>query len=289
MTGRCRTPDDAAAELADATTELRAARERYDNSRPWHRRRARQALGEAVWRHTRAVDDIARQRVGSDPRRWGLLSDDLEYTIEGILESRCDNPKLATRLNAIREQLIWARLEAYHGDHTRERALTRKLVDCLNLQMSDDVALSLVHHLPGSARPIPPVDIRALAQTPGGIREQWFDERYFAQMGDPDLPLSTLTVTFETTRKIRLNDIHVIDRYRSQGLGTAALEHLCRCADHYRLRIIGDIMPQDRTEESAAKLARWYRRHGFDVTQTSPGEWLWAKINRAPKPGDPER
>lgn len=282
MTRRQRTPDDAVAELVTATTELCDARAQDDNSRWWHRRQTRKVLSAAIWRHATAVDSITRLRVGSDPHRWGLLSDDLEDTVDSILEFRSDNPQLATRLNAIRAQLLTARLDASRGDRTREHAVTCQLANCLNLEMPDDVALSLVHHLPGWARPIPNVDIRALTQAPGGIREQWFDERYFSQMSDPDRPLSTLTVTFETPRKLRLNDIHVVDRYRARGLGAAALEHLCRSADHYRLRIIGDIMPQDRTEESAAKLARWYHRHGFDVTQTEPGEWLWATINRTP-------
>lgn len=282
MTRRHRIPADAVAELATATTQLSDARAQDDNTRWWRRRQTRNALGTAIWRHAAAADNVTRLRVGSDPHRWGLLSDDLEDTVESLLEFRSENPELAERLNAIRPELLPARLDAFHGDHTREHAITCQLANCLNLEIPDDIALTLVHHLPGWARPIPNVDIRALAQTPGGIREQWFDQLYFSQMSDPDRPLSTLTVTFETIRTLRLNDIHVIDRYRARGLGSAALEHLCRSADHYQLRIIGDIMPQDRTEGSAAKLARWYRRHGFDVTKTTPGEWLWAKINRAP-------
>lgn len=69
MTRRHRTPDDAVAELATATTQLSDAREQDNNTRWWRRRQTRNALGTAIWRHAAAADNVTRLRVGSDPHR----------------------------------------------------------------------------------------------------------------------------------------------------------------------------------------------------------------------------
>ncbi len=277
---RPRTPDATVAELQAAQLHLEFAQAKEAGSRWWRRQQATRDLWAANQRYRDARHDVVHQRVGADPHRWGLLSDDLENTIDEMIEFRTDNPELASALKTIHPQLLQARLKAHRGDHTQEHDLTQALADCLNLDISDNVALRILHHLPGWARPIPQVDIPAIARTPGGIREKWFHRRYFGQQGNPDLILSTLSVSFVHADEIKLHDIHVDATHRSQGLGTAALQHLNRCADHYQLRITGEIMPKDRTEESAARLAAWYRRHGFNVTQTKPGEWLSARLDR---------
>lgn len=278
-----RTPDAAVAELQAAQQHLEIARTNEADSRWWRRQQATQDLWDAEQRYRDARADVVRQRVGADPHRWGLLSDDLENTIDEATKFRSGNPELATALKTIHRQLLHARLEAHRGDRTREHHLTQALAACLNLDVSDNLALRILHHLPGCARPIPPVDIPAIAQTPGGIGDKWFHRLYFGQQGHPDMILSTLSVSFINTDQIKLHDIHVLDEHRSQGLGTAALHHLCRCADHYQLRITGEIMPKDRTEESAARLATWYRHHEFNVTQTTPGQWLSARLDRQPE------
>ena len=78
MTRFGRTPADVIAELGDATQELEAAAARARRP-PLRDRIFRRQAGEAgmlvVSRFRRAVDDLARYRIGADPKRWGLLSD----------------------------------------------------------------------------------------------------------------------------------------------------------------------------------------------------------------------
>jgi hypothetical protein len=173
--------------------------------------------------------------------------------------------------------------------------LTQDLARCLDLEPSDIQARRLLHHLPASARPIPDIDLVAVADELASCGPVPFGARYFHYMdrppalGAPRFPLATFTVTFAAIDTLELHDIivgrHTHNGYqpsRSAGLGSAALKHLCRSADHYGLSIVGKIMPGDRTEPSAARLAGWYRRHGFDIQQRTPGEYLWATGLRPP-------
>lgn len=67
------------------------------------------------------------------------------------------------------------------------------------------------------------------------------------------------------------------------------LEHLCRSADRYGLAISGDIMPGDRTEQTSERLARWYQRHGFTITQKSPGGTCGRRYGESLKWGTRDR
>ncbi len=147
--------------------------------------------------------------------------------------------------------------------------------------MSNKEARLIVQHLPGWARPIPSVDLSAAAAELSRWRQPSFDERYFHYF-DPGLLLSTFFVSFVAPDQLKLHDIIARRQYGPPGLGSAALEHLCRSADHYNLRITGEIMPSDRTPASSARLAHWYRRYGFEVTQIDPDDYVWAKISRSP-------
>lgn len=234
------------------------------------------------------------------PARWGLLSSDIESTIERYLRGPVES-ELRDRLRAIKPRLFEARIQAYEGDHTLESELTRELVRCVELEPDNVRARRLIHHLPSRERRIPDVDFVSVAeQLDAGVHPP-FNERYFHyrdvvnSLSRPRFPLATIWVSFWSMQELKLHDIVVEGgdtgrrrerRKRPTGLGTAVLSHLCRSADRHGLAIFGEIMPGDYTEESSARLAHWYARHGFVITQKSPGVYKLAKIRREPKPVD---
>ena len=139
----------------------------------------------------------------------------------------------------------------------------------------DHVARAILHHLPGWARPIPLLDLDDVHINTGvGIDRRYFDYR------DRRVGVTTLSVERVTTDVLWLNDITVEEANSGRGLGSAALEHLCRTADHFGMRITGKIVPRYHDEEGAGRLAGWYRRHGFEVTPASSGACLNARISR---------
>lgn len=300
IVGRRRpTSDEAIADLQAAWDAVQVARDALPKGRWWRRRRyleAAEVFDAANRRFQHAFAGIAWARVGSVPGCWGLLSDGVESALEDYLD--CDiGDELRERLKAIRAKVFEARIAAHTGDRDLEMELTRELASCLELESSDEQARHLIHHLASWARPIPDVDLAAAADTIAYGGSARFAKRYFDYMdttwfgGEPQFQLVTFTVTFYAIDTLELHDIVVRETLTdcrptcSPGLGTAALEHLCRSADHYGLAIILKIMPGDRTEESAGRLARWYGRHGFDIQQQTPGAYLWAKGHRAPSSG----
>lgn len=294
--------DEAVADLWAAWKALKAAGAEVPGRRWWRKRQYRNALakfGVADSSFRFAFTGIARAGVGSVPHRWGLFSDDIESTLSQYLRPSTNvDDAVRDKLKAIRAKLFDARIAAHAGDRGPEAELTTQLAGCVELVEDDECARDLVHHLPGWARPIPDVDMHALVETRARTGSALFATRYFCFTNqrwfstDVRFQLRTFTVSLEKHDTLELNDIIVIDTRTdreptcSPGLGTAALEHLCRTADHYALNIVGKIMPGDRTEHSAERLANWYGRHGFEVHRRQPGVSLWAKIRRTPRPAD---
>ncbi|WKG04667.1 hypothetical protein [Mycolicibacterium sp. HK-90] len=290
------TSEEAVAELEAAWDAVSAAGAAVPARRWWRKRQyieALHAFDEANRRFERAFSGVARARVGSNPHQWGLLSDNVESTLDHCLDGDISHG-LRSRLKAIRDKVFDARIAAHTGDRDLEAELTRALASCLDLEPCDERARRLVHHLPAWARPIPDVDLDAAAQTltrQGFVR---FAERYFHYMepawfcADTRFQLRTFTVSLSAVDTLELHDIIVTELRGdsrptcSPGLGTAALRHLCRTADHYGLSVNLMIMPGDRTENSAARLAGWYSRHGFEIRQATPGSFLAAKGHRTP-------
>ncbi|MEX3756469.1 hypothetical protein ABFW00_11570 [Mycobacteroides abscessus] len=252
-------------------------------------------------RFRQAHESISGAYVGSVPGRWGLLSSDIESTIERYLRGPVES-ELRDRLRAIKPRLFEARIRAHEGDRTLESELTGELVRCVELEPDNARARRLIHHLPSRERRIPDVDFVSVAeQLDAGVHPP-FNERYFHyrdvvnSLSRPRFPLATIWVSFWSMQELKLHDIVVEAgdtgrrrerRKRPKGLGTAVLSHLCRSADRHGLAIFGEIMPRDRTEESSARLARWYARHGFAIKQKSPEVYTLAKIRREPQSGNP--
>jgi hypothetical protein len=300
------TAAEAVARLEARWDAVQAAKAAVPEPRWWRRReaaRAFEARRAADREFQSAFAGIARASVGAVPGEWGLLSDNLESTLDHYLE-RDIGEELRERLTAIRSKVFEARLLAHTGDRSLETTLSQDVASCLDLEPSDEHARRLVHHLPTWARPIPDVDMAAVAHTLASRGSAGFAKRYFDYMDQPwtgskpRFPLATFTVTFDAIDTLELHDIIVARdpdpdndnrRSPSAGLGSAALTHLCRTADHYGLSIFGKIMPGDRTEESAARLAGWYGRHGFDIEPRTPGVFLWATVRRAPRVAREER
>lgn len=297
------TPDEAITELEAAWDAVRIADAAMPVRRWWRKRKyfeAAEALDTANWRFRHAFSGIARAGVGSVPHQWGLLSDNVESTLDDYLD-RDVGHELRTRLKVIRDKVFDARISAHTGDRDLEKELTLKLASCLDLETCDERARLIVHHLPAWARPIPDVDLEAAAEarTRNGFVQ--FAERYFHYMepawflAKTRFQLRTFTVTLDAFDTLELHDIIVTELPTdsrttcSPGLGTAALQHLCRTADHYGLTIKLMIMPGDRTEGSAARLAGWYGRHGFEIRQQTPGSYLNATGHRTPNGGQHDR
>lgn len=298
------TPQQAVADFVAAGEALRQAEAEVRQYKWWWSRRRITAAADAHKSANsalrRADDDIARAHVGSVPGVWGLLSSDIESTIKYYLRGSVDE-ELRDRLRAIEPRLFDARISAHEGDRTLEGELTRELARCVDLEPDNARARKLIHHLPSRERRVPEVNMAAVADGLNAGVYSPFSARYFHyrdvvnSLSRPRFPLSTFTVSFSSMTELELHDIVVeagdTGRRRERGrrpvgLGTAALEHLCRSADRYGLAISGNIMPRDKTEENSERLARWYARHGFAITQTSPAVYMWAKIRREPQSGN---
>lgn len=298
------TPTEVLADFVAAGETLRHTGAEVLQRKRWWSRQRKEAVADAYQSANRGFR-LARERVfgayvGSDPGAWGLLSSDIESTIEYYLRGPVGD-ELRDRLRAIEPRLFDARIRAHEGDRTLEGELTRELVRCVDLEPDNARARKLIHHLPSRERRIPEVDMAAVADGLNAGVYSPFSPRYFHyrdvvnSLSRPRFPLSTFTVSFSSMTELELHDIVVEAgdtgrrRERSRrpvGLGTAALEHLCRSADRYGLAISGNIMPRDKTEENSVRLARWYARHGFAIKQTSPAVYMWAKIRREPQSGD---
>ncbi|WP_236746955.1 hypothetical protein [Mycobacteroides abscessus] len=120
----------------------------------WSRRRTAVVADvhqSAVREFRRAYGGIARTHVGSVPGVWGLLSSDIESTIEHFQRGPVGD-ELRDRLRTIESRLFEARILAHEGDRTLEGELTRELVRCVELEPNNTRARRLIHHLPSRAR-----------------------------------------------------------------------------------------------------------------------------------------
>lgn len=294
------TPGEAVDDVIAAGEVLRQAKAEVLQYKWWWSRRRRAAVADAHQSARRALrraeDGVARAHVGSVPGVWGLLSSDIESTIEYYLLGPVGD-ELRARLRAIEPRLFEARIMAHEGDRALVDELTQELVRCVDLEPDNARARRLIHHLPSRERRIPDVDLAAVADGLDAGGHPPFNERYFHyrdvvnSVSRPCFPLTTFTVSFSSLEELKLHDIIVesgdadLRHRRPVGLGTAALAHLCRSADWYGLAISGKIVPPGHAEETSARLARWYARHGFTAIQKSPGVYLGAKIRREPQSG----
>lgn len=280
--------DETVKEYESALMALKAAQGRSDSPMPWDRLKAvspQQKLDEAKDRVRRAAAELARNRVGADPRQWGLLSDDVEQTLATLTgRGTALDPELAGLLEQLRANMADARVAAHTGARSRVLDLVGRYRAVLERQMPDEVARKLAQHLPGRDRPIPPA---AAIDAAVGSR---FVPRYF-DYRDPQLALTTLQVTRSGLAQITLHDIVVAPASRGRGIGSAGLQHLCATADEHGLTIVGEIvqrwadreLDRLRFRKEAGRRAAWFVRHGFDVDVDPAAPLYRAQIRRAPQ------
>ncbi|CPW93467.1 hypothetical protein [Mycobacteroides abscessus] len=297
------TPTEAVTDFVAAGEALLHAEAEALQRKWWWSRRRKSTIADghqsADRMFRRAYEGISGAHVGSVPGVWGLLSSDIESTIERYLRGHVGE-ELRDRLRAIEPRLFEARIRAHEGDRTLEGELPQELVRCVELEPANVRARRLIHHLPSRERRIPDVDLATVAEELDAGVHPPFDERYFHyrdvvnSLSHPRFPLATIWVSFWSMQELKLHDIVAEAgdtgrrrerRRRPVGLGTAVLEHLYRSADQHGLAIFGEIMPGDSTEESSERLARWYARHGFTIKQKSSEVYMWAKIRREPQSG----
>lgn len=274
-------------EYESAVRALKDAQGRSDSPMAWDRLKAvspQQKLDEAKDRVCRAAEDLARKRVGADPRQWGLLSGDVEQTLTTLTgRGAVLDPELAGLLTGLRANMADVRVAAHTGAGTVVLDLVERYRAALDRQMPDQVARKLVHHLPGRYRPIPPA---AAIDAAVGSR---FVPRYFDYV-DPEVALTTVQVTRSGPAQITLHDIVVARASRGSGIGSAGLQHLCATADEHSLTIVGEVvqkwadreLDRLRFRKEAGRRAAWFVRYGFvvDVDQAAP--LYRAEIRRAP-------
>lgn len=280
--------DESVKEYESALRALKEAQGRSDSRMPWDSLKAvspQQKLDEAKDRVRRAAAELARKRVGADPRQWGLLSDDVEQTLTALTgRGGVLDPELAGLLEELRANMADARVAAHTAAGSRVLDLTARYRAVLERQMPDEVARKLVHHLPGRDRPIPPSEAIDAAV---GSR---FVPRYFDYV-DPQLALTTLQVTRSGPAQITLHDIVVAPASRGRGIGSAGLQHLCATADEYGLTVVGEVvqrwadreLDRLRFRKEAGRRAAWFVRHGFDVDVDQAAPLYRAQIRRAPE------
>lgn len=246
----------------------------------------RHEAGRALHQAYRA---LAHHKVGADPHRWGLLSMDSEHVMDICIESGHLPTGLEDELAQIRALLPDARMAAHDNDREPERHVATGLAAALerNMPAKRSIARKLVHLLPGDLRPIPKDEDTDPDEPLGfGFAPLHFDYH------DPRLPVRRFHVSqFPRDLGLSLNGIVVTDEYSGQGLGSAALEHLCRTADHYGLSIGGNLVREplryprgahemEAAEQHSRRLAGWYDRHGFTVRPNADGTYFCARIYR---------
>lgn len=284
------------AEVVVAREQMAAAAARLQNPSPRDRATRYPAaahLHEATRILRRAYRSLAHHRVGADARCWSLLSMDSENVMDAFIESGLLPTGLDEELTQIRTLLPDARIAAHDNDDREpERRAAARLAAALerNMPAKRSIARKLVHMLPGDLRPIPKDEDTDPAEPLGfGFAPLHFGYH------DPRLPVRTFRVShFPRDGGLALNDIIVNAEYRGWGLGSAALEHLCRTADHYGFSIGGTIAREplryphnDReiaeAEDHSRRLAGWYGRHGFIATPNADGTYFHSRIRRPPQ------
>lgn len=225
------------------------------------------AVDQAERRRDEIRSELARHCVGADEHVWGVLSGGdtgtfggvfgLEHTVEQLSQryGKAD-PHWVRNLRGIARAATDARPLAAEGDRTVVAELTDRVLQAIRMAPDDEARRRLIVHLPGDERPVPP-DPAMLNERQGPVTVQY------------DIYAST----------IKLDNIDVLLPLRRMGLGTATLRHLCRTADTHGMHIVAQLVPTFRDDDSAVPiLARWFRGHGFEVT-----ERLGGRVVRAPE------
>lgn len=214
------------------------------------------ALRSANARTRRASRALLELAAGSAPT-WGLLSSlgrrRYPRTLEQVL-AKLPGSRAKELHDAL--PLVRARVEVGNGAE-----LLQQLEDAV-VELSETYPV-LRDFLPVSARPI-----QSVTQI------------------DRATELITLSITAHsggrrgTGPHIELHEIN--SRFRGAGLGTAALEELCKFADQRRMPIVASFSPGLADEDTAhgLRLARWFHRHGFRQEDRAPDEWIWTDFMR---------
>ncbi|SHX95926.1 Uncharacterised protein [Mycobacteroides abscessus subsp. abscessus] len=280
--------DAAVADYESAVKALNDAQGRNDSPMPWDRFKVvspQQKIDEARVRVRSAREELARQGVGADPAEWGLFSDDVEQTLTALAgRGSVLDPEVKVRLEQLRANMADARVAAHTGTESVVMDVLDRYREVLELQISDEAARKLVHHLPGRYRPIPQKDA-----VEGAVGSR-FVPRYFDYV-DPQLVMTTLQVTRCGPTQITLHDIVVAPASRGRGIGSAGLQHLCATADEYGLTIDGEVvqkwadreLDRLRFRKEAERQAAWFVRHGFVIDLDQAAPLYRAEIRRAPE------
>lgn len=255
---------------------------------PWYRAsRRRRALEAAAQEHTASSWHVKSIRgsfgprgVGAHPSAWGVLSGVPEYHLEATLQTLlwAEDDGLRSPMEHLLEQLPQARLDAHRGDHTGEAQVIRTLRSLADATSDQRRRRSLIEHLPVRDRP----QVSALSELERGLPPVTL---YVSDNSSNNWAL--LSESDTDGASITLHDIVVPDSLAGMGLGTAALQELCRYADQVGAQIVGTMFPgpgYEDLETRIPRLAAWYARHGFTAGSRPPEAWT-AKthIKRAPQ------
>ena len=239
----------------------------------------------APWLPARVVQ-LAKAGVGSTRTSWGVFSGGTPYYLERTLWKLHRDEKETSRsardqaLHLLR-QLPRRRLDAYRDEGRAELDVQAEVL-ALAANLSPSRKKALIEHLPGDLRPLT-TSLEALRrrEAPILVALRRYDSPDSDDLTDPALG----------DEAIILSDICVNEWVVGLGLGSAALTHLCRCADDIGATITGELFPGrgylDDRETRIPRLARWYARHLFtleDDTGLPPDQWQMHKqIVRPPR------
>lgn len=216
---------------------------------------------------TAALDELGAAGVGSSPGDWGVFSGVPRFHLEKtLLELASDKLTPATsrdRALQLHRQLPQLRVDAYRGDQSKELNVQDEVL-ALAATVEPSRRRALVEHLPGHVRPLP-MRLNELERS--------------------QPPITMFVSRFAADVSIKLHDIVVPGWLAGRGLGTAALIHLCRYADHLGASITGQLNPGPGyrdLETRLPRLAKWYARHGFAFGDRPATEWqvgFWISRN----------
>lgn len=277
-------------ERACAEADHAQAREVEAAALPWYRWQRRRTLtAQATRDHAHAVSDVERSRrafawhgVGSLPGTWGVLSGASGLNLEDTLGrvSGPFGPDLAISSDAaeLLRELPLVRLAAHEGDRRGESEVELTVRSLAARATDPKVRRRFIEHLPADARPladsIADLDRRGHPITVSVTDDlsptlEWRDGQAYEK------------------QRIKLHDIITHDALAGLGLGSAALQELCRYADAVGLEIVGEMWPGpgfDDRETRLPRLAAWYTRHGFQVGSIGHApKWRAASLVREPR------
>ncbi|WP_146149599.1 GNAT family N-acetyltransferase [Kineococcus rhizosphaerae] len=243
----------------------------------WYRPGRRTTLDEAArslerahqeQEHTRG--DFGPHGVGAEPGRWGTLSGAkafyLEETLRQVLRAEGQRA-LSVDVAQLLEEMPGVRLNAHRGDRSGE-AQVRQAVRVLAGEVKDTgLRRRVVEHLPVEDRPRVH-SVRDLHRGHSPITFFVSDDLQETRRWIPGLR--------KFDECIELHDIVVHDGLGGRGLGTAALQELCRYADDTNMQVVARLNPgpgYDDYDDRVQRLARWYARHGFVVDSLPAEQW----------------